>query len=86
MIATHPDYQRQGHGRRLLCEGLKMADREGKMWYAGCLAASVPLYKKLKGFEYVTEESIDMDRYGGEGLVSMKLFIRKPQPHQSSDL
>jgi GNAT superfamily N-acetyltransferase len=80
MIATHPDYQRQGHARRLLEEGLKIADREGKMWYAGCWPASVPLYKKVKGFEYVAEESIDMGRYGGEGLVSMKLFIRKPQP------
>jgi GNAT superfamily N-acetyltransferase len=78
IIATLPDYQGQGHGRRLVESGLKMADTEGKTWYAGCWPASVPLYKKVGGFDYVTEESIDMSRHGGEGVVSMRLFVRKP--------
>jgi hypothetical protein len=55
-----------------------MADTEGKKWYAGCWPASVPLYKQVGGFNYITKESIDMSRYGGEGVVSMRLFVRKP--------
>lgn len=78
MIATLPDYQKQGHGRRLVERGLEMADKEGKAWYAGCWPASVPLYRNVGGFEYITEESINMARYGGEGLLSMKLFVRRP--------
>ena len=78
IIATLPDYQGQGHGRRLVELGLKMADTEGKSWYAGCWPASVPLYKKVGGFDYVTKESINMSRHGGEGVVSMRLFVRKP--------
>jgi GNAT superfamily N-acetyltransferase len=78
MIATLPDYQGQGHGRRLVETGLKIADAEGKTWYAGCWPASVPLYKKIEGFDYIAEESINMSRHGGEGVLSMKLFVRKP--------
>ncbi|OBT94076.2 hypothetical protein VE01_07069 [Pseudogymnoascus verrucosus] len=78
IIATLPDYQGQGHGRRLVETGLKMADTESKTWYAGCWPASVPLYKKVGGFDYITEESINMSLHGGEGVVSMRLFVRKP--------
>lgn len=78
MIATLPEYQGQGHGRRLVQTGLNIADKEGKIWYAGCWPASVPLYRKVGGFDYITEESINMTHYRGEGVLSMRLFVRKP--------
>jgi GNAT superfamily N-acetyltransferase len=79
IIATLREYQGQGHAMRLLHEGIKMADRDHGKWYAGCWPASAPLYGKVKGFEYVAEESIDMSQYGGSSPISMRLFIREPQ-------
>lgn len=78
MIATRPEYQRQGHARRLLEVGLKMADDDEKPWYAGCWPESVSLYQKVGGFEYITEERLDMTQYGGNAVLSMKLFLRRP--------
>lgn len=37
-----------------------MADTESKTWYSGRWPASVPLYKKVGGFDYINEESINI--------------------------
>ena len=78
-MATLQDYQRRGFATRLLARGLKMADKDGKKWYAGCYEEAVPLYENPRWhFKYVTEESIDLKRYGGDGVTTMKLYIREP--------
>lgn len=79
-MATLQHYQRRGFATQLLVQGLRIADAYGKKWYAACYEEAVPLYEKPQWhFKYVIKDSIDLKRYGGEGVSTMKLYIREPE-------
>jgi predicted N-acetyltransferase YhbS len=78
-VVTYPEYQRQGHAKRLVKLGLKFADKADKKWYAACLtAASTTMYKNL-GFEFQTEEVIDLSKYGSTGKATVTVLTRESQ-------
>ena len=75
ILVTSPDFQGRGVGRRLCQEGLRIADGEKLPAWLEASALGRKLYKKL-GFEDVQELSIDLSKYGGEGIDHHLCMLR----------
>ncbi|RLL98080.1 hypothetical protein CFD26_106066 [Aspergillus turcosus] len=70
MLATHPDYRRQGAGSMLIQWGCDRADEEGLPAYVDAHQAAAPLYQKF-GFRDRTDLKVDL-----HGAVPM---VREPR-------
>ena len=61
----------------LIGEGLANADRDNARTYVEASPAGYELYLR-HGWEQVDEVVIDIERYGGCGVATEKLLLRKP--------
>jgi ribosomal protein S18 acetylase RimI-like enzyme len=69
-LATDPDFQRRGIGRRLMEHVLSRADADGtRVWLETSDPVNVPLYEKF-GFTTITEAR------GGHGLPTFWVMVR----------
>jgi ribosomal protein S18 acetylase RimI-like enzyme len=77
-LATDPDHQRRGIGRRLLEHILHRADEDGTAtWLETSDPVNVPLYEK---FGFTTTAHID----GGAALPTFWVMVRRPVTRSSS--
>lgn len=73
-LVTHPSYERQGCGRMLLEEGLRMADQHDLDTYLDATLAGKGLYQQY-GFEEVRPVPFDLSRWGVNDIVEHSVGI-----------
>jgi ribosomal protein S18 acetylase RimI-like enzyme len=78
-LATDPDFQRRGIGRRLMEHVLSRADADGtRVWLETSDPVNVPLYEKF-GFLSITEAR------GGADLPTIWVMVREARATGGSD-
>lgn len=85
MLATNPEYQRKGLGKRLLAYGCEIADNEGARVYLESSKVAQPLYVSM-GFAEVGDFEIDLEKFGGEGVEPVKLMVRNPKDDRGDNI
>jgi GNAT superfamily N-acetyltransferase len=79
MLATDPEFGRRGLGSMLLKHVTALADADGKRVYLEATDAGRPLYCKL-GCEDIDQITLDLTKWGGEGLAYNWVMMRQPNP------
>ncbi len=65
----------------LLKHGLDLADKEGRKVYIESTIAGHPVYLRL-GFRDIDFVTVDLSRWGGNGMGINRAMMRDPQPLQ----
>ncbi|PGG98068.1 hypothetical protein AJ79_09000 [Helicocarpus griseus UAMH5409] len=80
LIATSPNFERQGHGSRLLKCLIDKAEADNARIYLEATMAGLPVYERL-GWKTVDEVRLKLADYGIEGDLEdvFYIMIREPQ-------
>jgi ribosomal protein S18 acetylase RimI-like enzyme len=75
LLIVDPAAQRRGVGSALLRQGLSAIDERGEECFVDASPAGLGLYQKF-GWKEVTQVTLDLTRYGGEGSETSVGLIR----------
>ena len=75
ILAVSPLHQRKRLGRMLILNGLAVVDTNKARNYIEASHVGLELYLN-HGWKVVDDITMDMDSYGGSGVVSEKILIR----------